>query len=287
MNSIALCERCHRRGRRSPYQPELRLLAVDDEPAGLDGLMFLLRSDPSVASVTGVTDAIGAIRLLREDVASDRPFDGVFLDVRMRGLCGLDIARLLAQFDQPPPVVFVTACQESAVQAFELKALDYVLKPVREQRLADTVHRILHATDVRRGPTGDEGVASLYPVSTPAPDDPLDAVIPVELAGVTRFVKLADVDYVEAQGDYIRLRVRGNGFLIRAAMSTVAERWHAAGFVRIHRSFLVQLKRIEELRWDDGRLAVRVAGTTLPVSRRHAQHLRDVLVRGARVAAPR
>jgi len=114
-----------------------------------------------------------------------------------------------------------------------------------------------------------------------------DETIPVELGGTTRFVKLSEVGYVEAQGDYVRLHTAGQSFLVRTPMSTVEDRWRPAGFIRIHRSYLVSSNRIEELTMDAGRLTVRVAGVVLPVSRRHAKQLRDLLVRQARVSVLR
>ena len=111
--------------------------------------------------------------------------DAVFLDIQMPGLTGLDLAQVLARFRTPPPVVFVTAHDEHAVEAFELRAVDYVLKPVREERLAEAVRRVVEDAG-RSGPSADRQ-------------------IPVERGGVTRFVNRSDVTHVEAHGDYARL----------------------------------------------------------------------------------
>jgi DNA-binding LytR/AlgR family response regulator len=269
----------------------LRLLAVDDEPPVLEELTFLLRADPRVASVAAVTNAVSAVRVLHQELDSEHPLDAVFLDVGMPGLNGLDIARLLSRFAVPPAVVFVTAHEGGAVEAFELKALDYLLKPVRAERLADALHRVLHAVDERATAAASMAVGGAPQVTgeqtgavAPADDrgNAEGEMIPVELGGTTRFVKLSEVGYVEAQGDYVRLHTAGNSFLVRTPMSTVEDRWRPAGFIRIHRSYLVSSKRIEELKIDAGRLTVRVAGVVLPVSRRHAKQLRDLLVRQAR-----
>jgi DNA-binding LytR/AlgR family response regulator len=274
----------------------LRLLAVDDEPPVLEELAFLLRADPRVASVTPVTNAISAVRVLHQELGSEHPLDAVFLDVGMPGLNGLDIARLLSRFAAPPAVVFVTAHEGGAVEAFELKALDYLLKPVRAERLADAVHRVLHAVDARataEARMAGGGTPQVTDEQTGAAASAGDRVnaeaemIPVELGGTTRFVKLSEVGYVEAQGDYVRLHTAGKSFLVRTPMSTVEDRWRPAGFIRIHRSYLVSSKRIEELKNDAGRLTVRVAGVVLPVSRRHAKQLRDLLARQARVSVLR
>src|SRR5205823_12660023 len=116
----------------------LRVLAVDDEPPALDELAYLLRADPRVASVQTAGDVTGALRLLR-----DSDVDAVFLDIRMPGLDGMELARVLTRFAKPPAVVFVTAYDERAVEAFELGVVDYVRKPVQADRLAESLRRIL------------------------------------------------------------------------------------------------------------------------------------------------
>jgi DNA-binding LytR/AlgR family response regulator len=180
---------------------------------------------------------------------------------------------VLSRFAQPPRIVFVTAHQEPAVEAFELKALDYLLKPVRAERLAESVHRIVHEVLDSKMPEPTS--------TTPAEKSPEvgDEVIPVELGGITRFIRLADIRYVEAHGDYARLHTATGSGLVRAALNGLEERWRSAGFVRIHRSHLVSLGHIDELRLEDGHLSVNIGGAVLPVSRRHARHLRQLLVR--------
>lgn len=245
----------------------LRALAVDDEPPALAELTFLLQADERVATVHVAADGPSALQVLREvDV------DVVFLDVRMPGLTGLDLADLLRRFKVPPSVVFVTAYEAHAVSAFELEAVDYVLKPVRADRLAEAVRRVLEA---RRGP--DERAEE----PTPWPGATTSDTIPVELGGVTRFVRRADVRYVEAQGDYARLHTAEASHLVRVPLAALEERWARAGFVRIHRSLLVSLAHVDELRMESGRCLVGVGGEFLQVSRRHTRELRDLLVHRA------
>jgi DNA-binding LytR/AlgR family response regulator len=233
----------------------LRLLVVDDEQPALDELDYLLRRDDRVSEVRLCDSATEALRLLRETEV-----DAVFLDVQMPGLSGLELAGVLANFRSPPPVVFVTAHDEHAVDAFGLDAVDYVLKPVREERIADAVRRVLEHRTGRRAVRDDEQVA-------------------VELGGVTRFLSRRDIGWVEAQGDYARLHVGGDSHLLRAPLSTLEESWAEAGFVRIHRSLLVSLAHVDEVRMEGGRCSVVVAGEELGVSRRHTRELRDLLVR--------
>lgn len=241
----------------------LRVLAVDDELPALEDLSYLLRADPRIAEVATARDGAAALRLLDRGIAEGRPIDAVFLDIRMRGLDGVVLGRLLSQFANPPRVVFVTAYEEHAVDAFEIKAEDYLLKPVRPERLAEAIRRVCVSADV--------------------PVDPGEGdTIPVELGGVTRFVSTADVIYVEAQGDYARLHTAGGSHLVRIPLATLEERWSSSGFVRVHRSHLVAVRHIDELHIDSGRCTVRVGDTEIPVSRRHTRELRDLLVRRAR-----
>lgn len=271
------------------YTPRmLRVLAVDDEKPLLEELLYLLRSDPRIRSAEGASDATEALR--RITVALEAGPDGadgidvVFLDIHMAGLTGLDIARLLAGFARPPLIVFVTAHEGFAVQAFDLKAVDYVLKPVRPERLAEAVRRacaLLGRPAEATAPALPAPPALSARQGAEAAADRAPDQIAVELGGVTRFVAIADIAFVEAQGDYARLHTDGGSHLVRIPLSTLEERWAARGFVRIHRRHLVALGRIDELRLEGGTTSVRVGTADLQVSRRHARELRDLLMRHA------
>ena len=238
----------------------LVVLAVDDEPPALDELAYLLTADDRVALVHRAGDATEALRVLR-----DTEVDAVFLDIRMPGLDGMELARILRRFARPPAVVFVTAYDDGAVDAFDLGVTDYVRKPVRAERLAESLRR----------------VSGLRVQPAPARrDDELS--IPVELAGTTRMLPRSSVRWVEAQGDYARLHTADASHLVRVSLATLAERWADAGFVRIHRSYLVQLRLIAELRLTHSGYVVAVDGIELPVSRRHTRELKDRLIRAAK-----
>jgi DNA-binding LytR/AlgR family response regulator len=240
----------------------LRVVVADDEAPAREELGFLLGEDPRIESVRTVGSGAEALRALDEE-----PVDALFLDIRMPGLDGLDLARALARFREPPRVVFVTAYDEHAVEAFDLRAIDYLLKPVRQERLAEAVSRV------------HDSLAA--PTEPPRAEDD-DETIPVELGGVTRFVARSEVRFVESQGDYARLYTATASHLVRVPLAVLEERWAAAGFVRIHRSHLVALHHIDELRVESGRCTVRLGSETLQVSRRHTRELRDMLVRRAR-----
>lgn len=237
----------------------LRALVADDEEPALAELVYLLSKDPRIGPIKTASNGADALRILQ-----GADLDVVFCDIKMPGLDGIDLARVLSRFATRPQIVFVTAYDEHAVDAFELRATDYVMKPVRAERLAEAVRRVVNAGS---------------PVTATPQDDSDDETIPVELAGVTRFVQRSSVRYVEAQGDYARLHTGQNSHLVRIPLSTLEERWRDAGFTRIHRSTLVALAHVDEMRVDGGRCAVRVGDDWLPVSRRHTRELRDLLVR--------
>jgi DNA-binding LytR/AlgR family response regulator len=240
----------------------LVVLAVDDEPPALDELAYLLGADGRVAHVHRAGDATEALRVLR-----DTEVDAVFLDIRMPGLDGMELARILRRFARPPAIVFVTAYDDGAVDAFDLGVTDYVRKPVRAERLGESLRRV---AGLRTAPA---------PPPAPVADEP---AIPVELAGTTRMLPRSSVRWVEAQGDYARLHTADASHLVRVSLATLAERWADAGFVRIHRSYLVQLRLVAELRLTGSGYVVAVDGVELPVSRRHTRELKDKLIRAAK-----
>jgi len=235
----------------------LRVLVVDDERPALDELAYLLEQDDRVREVLTCDSATeGLVRLQAEEV------DAVFLDIQMPGLTGLELAQVLSRFRTPPAIVFVTAHDEHAVDAFEVRAVDYVLKPVRADRLAEAVRRVVEGG-------GDHASGQ-------------DLDVPVERGGVTRIVRRSDITHVEAQGDYARLHTAEGSHLMRTPLTQLEGEWAPAGFVRIHRSLLVALAHVAELRMDGGRCSVRLSdGTELGVSRRQTRELRDLYLRRA------
>ena len=235
-------------------------LVIDDEKPALDELSYLLRGTFSIAPVDAVQNAADALRCLQE-----RPYDVVFLDVRIPGLNGIELGNVLHRFAAPPAIVFVTAHEEYAVRAFEIGACDYLLKPVSRARLHTALERALGRSPDQPDPPRD--------------DDP-SARIPVETAGRTRFIFRDQVSWVEADGDYVRLHTTdGTSHLIRVPISHLEERWAAHGFIRIHRGYLVSFRRITEFSMTAGVHTVTVADHSLPVSRRHVRDVRDRILR--------
>ncbi|MFI2346948.1 LytR/AlgR family response regulator transcription factor [Streptomyces sp. NPDC019443] len=258
----------------------LHVLAVDDEVPALEELAYLLRRDPRVGEVRTANDGAQALRDIDRALEGGRPLDAVFLDIGMPGLDGVAIARVVSRFAHPPAVVFVTAHDEYAVDAFSLHAADYVLKPVHPERLAEAVRRVAAASH-GAGDTAERAAASPPEEAAQAESGPPDEVICVELAGVTRFVRRSEVLYAEAHGDYARLHTPSATHLVRTSLAALEERWGDAGFVRIHRTYLVALRQVQELRMGAGQACVRVGDELLPVSRRHIRQVRGLLVRRA------
>jgi DNA-binding LytR/AlgR family response regulator len=250
----------------------LTVLAVDDEAPALDELAYLLGRHSDIKEVRTAGDATSALREL-----SQHTIDAIFLDINMPGLSGIELAGVLANFASRPAVVFVTAHDDKAVAAFDVGAVDYVLKPIRQNRLDEAVRRVC---TTRSG----ESTAPATPTA-PADTIPDSDVIPAELGGITHLVPRDSIGWVEAEGDYARLHSTSGSHLVRIPLSTLETRWRDHGFQRIHRSYLVALRLVTGLRNTDGAVLVRLRANgaspavELPVSRRQARELRDRVVR--------
>lgn len=262
----------------------LRVLAVDDEAPALDELIYLLTEHEAIGEVIGARDATEALRLLAE-----KPVDAAFLDISMPGLSGMELAAVLASYASPPALVFVTAHEDRAVAAFDVGAVDYLLKPLRAQRLAQAVDRVLAARRTAADPAGSTAAAGgaepIAATATGSGFNPGDDVIPVERGGVTSLIRRDSVSWVEAVGDYARLHTDSGDYLVRVALSTLESLWAKAGFARVHRSYLVALPMVTGLRSHGTATKVlvrangRSAEVELPVSRRQVRELKDRLVR--------
>lgn len=251
----------------------LRVLVVDDEAPALSELTYLLRRDDRIGDIRTASNGADALRALEF-----APVDVVFCDIKMPGLDGMALARVLARFADRPQVVFVTAYDAHAVDAFEVRATDYVMKPVRADRLTEAIRRVM----IGGAGSISGGLAPEH--ESAAQPDPADETIPIELGGVTTFIQRSQVRYAVAQGDYARLHTATASHLVRISLTTLEDRWGASGFVRIHRSTLVSLAEVTEVRMDRGRCSVRLDDVELQVSRRHTRDLRDRLLHSTRVS---
>ena len=236
----------------------MRVLAVDDELPALEDLVRLLEASPAVERVESAASAEEALVALGDGAA----IDAVFLDVRMPGLGGLELARVLKRFEQPPAVVFVSAFDDAAVDAFELAAVDYLRKPVSRSRLDEAIERAGRSA----------------PAEPPAPEDETLAVDALR-GGGTRLLPRSSVLYLQAHGDYVRVASTEGRYLLRARLSDLEERWAAHGFVRVHRGFVVNLRRAVEVRprLNGTAVLVMVDGGEVPIARRQVGELRRKL----------
>lgn len=242
--------------------PELRVLVVEDEASTRQEMASLLGDMPEVSEVLVASNGASAVRLL-----GTTSIDAAFLDILMPGLDGMDVARVLSVMSEPPSIVFVTASEAHAVEAFGIGAVDYLLKPIRPERLAEAVGRIAQLRDAN---------------ATSSPAEDLH-VVQIDTGRRTVFVKRDDVQFVEAQGDYVRLHTAEGTHLIRLSLSYLEEVWASAGFVRVHRGFLIAISWVRDLRVtsSSGLVAGTPAGD-VPVSRRHGRHLRARLLEAAK-----
>ncbi len=234
---------------------------MDDERPALEDLGRILRGCKRVDSVELVQSPRDA--LVRVGEAA---FDALFLDVRMPGMDGVALARVLARFAEPPALVFVTAYETAAVQAFELHALDYLMKPVSRRRVEEALERV--ATE-RAGGAGAAG----------APDE-VDDMVAVDAArGGTRLLARSSILYGQAYGDYVRIVSDDGRFLLRTTLAELERRWEPFGFVRVHRGYLANLRRAVELHpLLNGTATLRFAdGHGVPISRRQVGELRKRL----------
>jgi DNA-binding LytR/AlgR family response regulator len=248
----------------------LNALVVDDEAPARDELAFLLRGMPEIASVDEAAEAAECLSTLERG-----GIHVVFLDVRMPHLNGLDLARILKRLAAPPLVVFVTAFEEYAVEAFGLAAIDYLLKPVRPERLHVTIQRVLQARAARTtSPTAD-------PPAEGADDGILDDRL--ALVAGSRIV-LVDVDEIRlaaVEHEHVSVRTPQQTLVARQSMNELEERLRGHGFMRVHRKYLVNLHHILTIEPFFGGtylLKVRdVPDFAVPVSRRHSTELRAAI----------
>ncbi len=217
----------------------LSTLIVDDEPLAREGLRMLLAEDPDVAAVHEAKDgreAVDAIRGTRPDL--------VFLDVQMPEMDGFSVVQEIGA-DAMPAVVFVTAHDQYAIDAFEVNAIDYLLKPVTRERFAQALARAKARLPERPAPEASRQILSLLETLA-APRRQLKRLA-VRTAGKTLFVDIEDVDWIEAAENYVRLHVGRASHLVHVALSTLERSLDPETFLRIHRSILVNVGRIKEL----------------------------------------
>lgn len=223
----------------------VRTLIVDDEPPARKRLRDLLAKERALEIVGEAGSGPEAVRMIR----AERP-DLVFLDIQMPGTDGFGVIREIAG-DDPPLVVFVTAHDEHAIKAFEVQAVDYVLKPVLEPRLKEAVRRAVER--LRSGTRDTSGdLARLLERLSQSPA-PQPGRLPIKRDGSVTFVRTDDIDWLEADGDYVRIHAGKATHMVRDTIAEVTAKLPAERFVRVHRSIVVNTERIREVQpWFKG-----------------------------------
>jgi two-component system LytT family response regulator len=223
-------------------------MIVDDEAPAREGLRIRLRREAGVTIVGEFSESTTAL----DAIAEDAP-DLVFLDIEMPVMDGLSMLARKKDFEMPP-VVFVTAHDEHAVKAFAVRAFDYLLKPVEQDRLHETLERVREHWDrVRKAELADrvrhvvQATGSESSGSVPTGGARGVARIPVRDQGTIRFVNTDDIDWIDAAGDSVRLHVGRTTHSLRKSMGEILGMLDQSRFLRIHRSSIVNADRVKEL----------------------------------------
>ncbi|MEW6050477.1 MAG: response regulator [Candidatus Zixiibacteriota bacterium] len=246
----------------------VRALIVDDEPLARKRIMTLLSSFADITVIGEAANGVEAIEAIRR-----RTPDLVFLDVQMPGLDGFDVIREIGT-ERMPMVIFVTAFDTHAVKAFEVNALDYLLKPFDKSRFAKALERAFGELRHRK-PAGQ--LSNLLAAATMRPPEEMRLL--VRTFGRVTIVIAGQIDWIRSAGNYAELHVGHETHLLRETMQTLGARLRPAGFVRIHRGYIINKRRVRSLRiHDDGDGTVLLHDhTELPLSRRYRRALDQML----------
>jgi two-component system LytT family response regulator len=249
---------------------KIRTLVVDDEPMARERVRSLLAGQPDIEIVAECADGPQAVAAIERHAPQL-----VFLDVQIPIFDGFDVLRAVPP-DRMPLVVFITAYDEYALRAFEVHALDYLLKPFESGRFYSTLERARDLIERQRA--GDLGRKLLAMVQDLRPEGspPADRLV-VKSSGRIFFVRLDEIDWIDAAGNYVRLHVNGETHLFRETMNAIEKRLDSR-FVRIHRSHIVNADRIKELLPNDGEHTVVLqGGVRLTLSRGYKGRLQERL----------
>ena len=250
---------------------KIKVLVADDEPLARERLSGLLSQESDIEMVGQARDGEEAVTAIHDDSP-----DLVFLDVQMPQMNGFDVIEAVGS-DKMPLVIFVTAYDQHALKAFQVRALDYLLKPFDRERFTDALQRA--RKQLERDETGDLGRRLLALVKDLRRDQPRSDRLVVKSGGRLFFLRTDEIDWVEAAGNYVRLHVGPASHLLRETMNAIEGRLDPEKFFRIHRSRIVNMERIQELQpWLNGEYAVLLrTGTRLTLSRGYREKLQDRL----------
>jgi len=248
---------------------KIRAFVVDDEPPARRRLLELLEREPDIEIAGAFAGGVEAL----EAMAREAP-DLLFLDIQMPGLDGFELLDEVEP-DRQPITVFVTAYDAYALKAFEVNALDYLLKPFSDERFEATLARARERVRSREREALGEKLLSLVETRPDREEKSYVSRLVVKNRGQVRFLDVRDVEWIEAAGVYANIHEGGREHLVRESLAALESRLDPSRFARIHRSAIVSLDRVTELRIDD-RGSCRVVlrdGTVLPLSRRQRDAL--------------
>jgi two-component system LytT family response regulator len=249
-----------------------RVLIVDDEPLARRGVALRLQSHTDMEIVGEGSNGREAIDFIREH----KP-DLVFLDIQMPMMNGIDVMRSLGA-DANSFVIFLTAFDQYVMRAFEVHAIDYLLKPVDDARFNASLNHARRVLGSRQTNTYNQGIQKLLANKPEQPPEPLRELT-IRVGKQIRFVSIEDIDWIEAQGDYAEIHIGARTHLIRESLNTLGDWLDPKAFLRIHRSVIVRIHRIASvtsLPNRDCEVTLR-NGTSLRVSRTYSDHLRKLL----------
>jgi two-component system, LytTR family, response regulator len=254
---------------------KIRTLIVDDEPLARERLAGLLAAEPDIEILGQCRDGEEAVRAIVEQTP-----DLVFLDIEMPQMSGFEVIEAVGG-ERMPLVIFVTAHDQHALRAFQVRALDYLLKPFDRDRFRDALQRARKQVD--RQDDGEIGRRLLALVKDLRRDQPRTDRLVVKSSGRLFFLRADEIDWVEAAGNYVRLHVGSTSYLLRETMNAIEGRLDPEKFFRIHRCRIVNMERIQELQpWLNGEYAVLLrTGTRLTLSRGYREKLQERLKVGA------
>lgn len=252
---------------------KIRALIVDDEPLAREGLRIHLEEHTDIEVIGEASDGAAAVLEIREQAP-----DLVFLDVQMSGLDGFGVLRAIG--DVMPIVVFVTAYDAFALQAFDAHAIDYLLKPLDPERLDTALERVRNQLHGKSRRERDERVLSLLSQVGGSPRF-IDRLV-TRSDGKIRIIRVDDIDYIEAAGNYAKIHLGGKMHLVREGMNSLESKLDPARFLRIHRSIIVRIDRIKELEslYQGDYVVVLHDGTRLTTGRKYRDAIQE-FIKGA------
>jgi two-component system LytT family response regulator len=247
----------------------MRVLIIDDEPLAHTALTNVIATREDVEGLDSAGDAIEALEKLDKS-----PFDVLLLDISMPEMSGIELLDRLKQKERPiPSVIFVTAHEEHAIAAFERQAVDYVLKPFTKERISEALNRALRRSAAERAAK----LLELLPLLQKSARRP-SGRIAIKAKGRILFIDPGEVISVHAEGNYVLLQKGAGSYLLRESLSDVANKLKEYGFIRIHRSVLVNSSFVEEIRpLITGEYALRVrGGKEYTVTRTYKNNLKSL-----------